>query len=87
MLKQRLQLPQWIELLYLLVIKDLTIRYKRSLLGYFWAIANPFAFALVYWLAFKLIMRISIEDYVIFILSGLFPWAYLSHVVSWALAR
>lgn len=82
MLEQRLQLPQWTELLYLLVIKDLTIRYKRSLLGYFWAIANPCAFALVYWIAFKLIMRIQIEDYVIFILTGLFPWAYLNHAVS-----
>ncbi len=84
MLKQQLQLPQWTELLYLLVIKDLKIRYKRSILGYFWAIANPFAFALVYWIAFKLIMRIQIEDYSVFIITGLFPWTCLNQSVSQA---
>lgn len=84
MLKQRLQLPQWAELLYLLVLKDLKVRYKRSLLGYFWAIANPFAFALVYWITFKFIMRVQIENYSIFIITGLFPWACLNQSISHA---
>ncbi len=84
MLRQRLQLPQWTELLCLLVVKDLRIRYKRSILGYFWAIANPFMFALVYWIAFKLIMHIQIEDYSVFIITGLFPWTCLNQSISQA---
>jgi lipopolysaccharide transport system permease protein len=69
---------QTAELLYLLVLKELKVRYKRSVLGYLWAIANPFAFALVYWVAFKFIMRVQMENYTVFILTGMFPWGWLS---------
>lgn len=68
-----------IELLTILVSKDLKVRYKSNVLGYLWAIANPFAFALVYYIAFKLIMRIEMENYAIFLLSGMFPWMWLSN--------
>jgi homopolymeric O-antigen transport system permease protein len=69
---------QLVELLYLLVLKELKVRYKRSVLGYFWTIANPFAFALVYWIAFKFIMRVQMDNYIVFILTGMFPWAWLA---------
>ena len=69
---------QLAELLYLMVLKELKVRYKRSVLGYLWAIANPFAFALVYWIAFKLIMRVQMENYIVFILTGMFPWGWLT---------
>lgn len=66
------------ELLYLLVRKDVKVRYKSSVLGYLWAIINPFAFALVYWIAFKMIMRVQMENYSIFLITGMFPWIWLS---------
>lgn len=72
---------QLAELLYLLVLKELKVRYKRSVLGYLWAVANPFAFALVYWVAFKFIMRVQMENYTVFILTGMFPWGWLSQSV------
>lgn len=73
---------QWVELLYLLVLKELKVRYKRSVLGYFWAIANPFVFAMVYWVAFKFIMRVQMENYIVFILTGMFPWGWLSQSMT-----
>ena len=69
----------YIELILLLAQKDLKIRYKNSFLGYLWAIANPLAFALVYFIAFKLIMKVSIPEYLIFLLAGMFPWLWLSN--------
>lgn len=72
---------QWVELLYLLVLKELKVRYKRSFFGYLWAIANPFVFALVYCIAFKFIMRVQMENYILFLLTGMFPWAWLSQSV------
>lgn len=71
-----------IELLYLLVLKDLKVRYKNSLFGYLWAIANPFAFAFIYWVAFKFIMRVQMENYSIFLIAGMFPWLWLSNGVT-----
>jgi lipopolysaccharide transport system permease protein len=75
---------QSLELIYLLVLKELKVRYKSSLLGYLWAVANPFAFAFVYWLAFKFIMRVQMENYSIFLITGMFPWIWLSAGVTQA---
>jgi len=69
---------QALELLYLLVRKEMKVRYKSSFLGYIWALANPFAYALVYWIAFKFIMRIEVENYSLFLITGIFPWLWLS---------
>lgn len=75
---------QSLELLYLLVRKDLKVRYKSSVLGYVWALANPLAFAFVYWVAFKYIMRVEMENYSLFLLTGIFPWFWLSIGVTHA---
>jgi lipopolysaccharide transport system permease protein len=66
------------ELLYLLVIKELKVRYKSRFLGYLWALANPIAFAFVYWIAFKFIMRVEMPNYSLFLITGIFPWVWLS---------
>jgi lipopolysaccharide transport system permease protein len=66
------------ELLYLLVIKELKVRYKSRFLGYLWALANPIGFAFVYWLAFKFIMRMDMPNYSLFLITGIFPWVWLS---------
>lgn len=74
----------FLELLYLLVLKELKTRYKSSLFGYFWALLNPFAFAFVYWVAFKFIMRVQMENYSIFLIAGMFPWVWLSTGITQA---
>jgi lipopolysaccharide transport system permease protein len=77
-------LPQLAELLYVLVRKELKARYKNRFLGYLWALANPFAFAFVYWIAFKFIMRLEIENYSLFLITGMFPWVWMSVGVTGA---
>ena len=69
---------QLAELLYVLVRKELKARYKNRFLGYVWALANPVAFAFVYWIAFKFIMRMEVENYSLYLLTGIFPWVWLS---------
>jgi len=66
------------ELLYLLVVKELKVRYKSRFLGYVWALINPLAFALVYWIAFKFIMRVEMANYSLYLITGMFPWIWLS---------
>jgi lipopolysaccharide transport system permease protein len=77
-------LPQLAELLYILVRKELKARYKNRFLGYAWALANPFAFAFVYWIAFKFIMRLDMENYSLYLIAGLFPWVWMSVAVTGA---
>jgi lipopolysaccharide transport system permease protein len=73
---------QLAELLYVLVRKELKARYKNRFLGYVWALANPVAFAFVYWIAFKFIMRMEVENYSLYLLTGIFPWVWLSTGVT-----
>jgi lipopolysaccharide transport system permease protein len=78
----RLSLQYYIDLITVLTAKDIKLRYNNSTLGYLWSVANPLAFALVYYFAFKVAMRIDIPDYTIFLISGLFPWQWLSNSLS-----
>ncbi|MEW6002271.1 MAG: ABC transporter permease [Nitrospirota bacterium] len=70
------------DLVIALTQKELKVKYKRSFLGYLWSIANPLALALVFFIAFKIVMKIQIENYTLFLISGLFPWQWFSNSVN-----
>jgi lipopolysaccharide transport system permease protein len=75
-------LRYYLDLIAVLTQKDLAVRYKSNLLGYFWSVAHPLAFAFVFFIAFKLIMRIQIEAYSLFLISVLFPWQWFGNTMS-----
>ncbi|ADW73370.1 ABC-2 type transporter [Rahnella aceris] len=62
--------------------KELKVRYKSSFFGYLWSIANPLLFAMIYYFIFKLIMRVQIPNYTVFIITGLFPWQWFASSTS-----
>jgi lipopolysaccharide transport system permease protein len=70
------------DLLIVLLGKELKVRYKNKFLGYLWSVANPLASALVYYIAFKVIMRVEIENYPLMLISGLFPWQWFTNSVG-----
>ncbi len=72
------------ELIWALALKDLKIRYKRSVLGFLWALLNPALLMLVLTLVFATIMRFAIPHYAIFLLSVLLPWTFFSQSLSYA---
>jgi lipopolysaccharide transport system permease protein len=72
---------QLFEFLYLLARMELKARYKGRLLGFVWAVGTVFAIAFVFWIAFKVIMRVDIPNYSVYLVSGLFPWAWMSAAV------
>jgi len=70
------------DLILVLTEKEIKIKYKNSFLGYLWSILHPLSLAIVFYFAFKFIMRVQIDHYVLFLLSGLFPWQWFSNSVS-----
>ena len=72
------------ELIWALALKDLKIRYKRSVLGFMWALLNPALLMLVLTLVFSTVMRLAIRHYAIFLLSVLLPWTFFSQSLSYA---
>lgn len=71
-------------LLYELVLRDLTLRYRGSILGFAWTLLNPLLFMLVYTLVFSMFLHSAIHDYPLFLLSGLIPWMWFSGGVTQA---
>ena len=62
------------DLLRGLVQRDLRVKYKGSVLGIGWSLAHPLVVAAVYTLAFKFILRVPIENFALYLLSGMLPW-------------
>lgn len=67
-----------LDLLWLLTKKEITLKYKRTILGIFWSLLNPILLSLVLYLAFKIFLKIQMENYLFFFLSALFPWNWFS---------
>jgi ABC-type polysaccharide/polyol phosphate export permease len=72
------------ELIWALAMKELKIRYKRSVLGFLWALLNPMLLMLILTVVFSTIMGAAIKHYAIFLLSLLLPWTFFSQSLSYA---
>ena len=69
-------------LIYTFVARDLKLRYSGSALGVLWTLLNPLLFMLVYTLVFSIYFRMTMENYPVFLLSGLLPWIWFSESVQ-----
>jgi lipopolysaccharide transport system permease protein len=76
------KLTYYRDLVLVLTQKEIKTRYKSSFLGYVWSVAHPLAFAVVYFIAFKVVMKIQMEDYALFLIAGLFPWQWFANSVN-----
>jgi ABC-2 type transport system permease protein len=72
------------ELIWSLALKELKLRYKRSVLGFLWALLNPALMMAVLTLVFSTILRFNIPHYAIFLLSVLLPWTFFSQSLTYA---
>ncbi len=71
------------ELIWALALKELRVRYKRSVLGFLWALLNPLLMMIILTLVFGTLMRFSIDHYAIFLLSMLLPWTFFSQSLAY----
>lgn len=67
------------ELIYFLVHKDLRVKYRNSLFGFLWTLLEPLGLMTIYTIVFSIIIRFKVDNYPLFILSGLIPWMFLSN--------
>lgn len=77
-----MNLSQNFELLLELTKNGIKVRYKNAFLGILWSLANPLAFALVYYFVFKVIMNNRVDNFSLFLITGLFPWQWFANSVS-----
>ncbi len=72
------ELIQYKDLLYNLVVRDLTVRYKRSVFGFFWSMLNPLLNTIVFTIVFSTIFRFEVKSFIIYFLSGYQLWNFFA---------
>ena len=78
------ELWRYRELLYLLIWRDVKVRYKQTILGALWAILQPLATMCVFSLIFGRLASnpLSSVPYSLFVLAGLVPWLFFSTALA-----
>jgi lipopolysaccharide transport system permease protein len=66
----------YFDLLRELVVRDLKLRYKRSVLGIAWSLLNPLLQLLVFSFVFRFLIPLHIHDYTLFLFSGILVWSW-----------
>jgi ABC-type polysaccharide/polyol phosphate export permease len=73
------------ELIWALAMKELRVRYKRSVLGFVWALLNPLMMMVILTIVFSKIMRFEVHDYAVFLISALLPWTFFSQSMGYSI--
>lgn len=73
------------QLVNLLAVRDVKVRYQLSILGLYWAVLNPFLMALVWGFVFNQIFRsqgIAGVPYLVFLFCGITFWNFFSNSLT-----
>lgn len=87
LIEELLALLKYKELIVQFVSRSIKTRYKRSMLGVLWTIMNPLLTMVVLTLVFSSVFRFSVENYPVYVLSGLVLWSFFSSTTSAAMGE
>lgn len=77
-----LDLASYRHLLRNLVLKDLKLKYRGSVLGFVWSLGNPLLMIAVYTIAFTYILRLRTPGFVFYVMLGILAWTFFTNAVS-----
>jgi lipopolysaccharide transport system permease protein len=74
------------EILAFLILRDVKVRYKQTVLGVLWAALQPLFTMLIFTVIFGRFAKIPSEGmpYAVFVFAGLLPWTFFSNAVGQA---
>lgn len=70
------------DMIYSLVKRELRGRYQKSVLGMLWTFLNPFFQIVIYTFVFTVIFPSSIENYYIYLMTGIIPWNFFTEALG-----
>lgn len=78
------ELWRYRELIRFLVVRDIKVRYRQTVLGGLWAILQPFMSMVVFTIFFGILAKIPSDNipYPIFVYTALLPWQFFSNGIS-----
>ena len=67
------------ELIENLVLRDLRVRYKNSVLGFLWSLLNPLLLMAVFTVVFTVMLpNLTIPKFPVFVMCALLPWNFFN---------
>lgn len=78
------ELWRYRELVLFLAWRDISVRYKQTVLGVFWALLQPLLLMAVFTMIFSLIARMPTggTPYPLFVFAGLLPWQLFAYALT-----
>lgn len=70
------------DMIFSLVKRELRGRYQKSVLGMLWNFLNPFFQIVIYTLVFTFIFPSNIENYYIYLMTGIIPWNFFTEALG-----
>lgn len=70
------------ELIRNLVMKDLKLKYRGSVLGFMWSLVHPIVMIAVYSMAFTYVIKTAVDGFVFFLLLGLLSWNFFASAAT-----
>lgn len=71
---------QWLlhrrDLVRELVVREMKLRYKRSVLGIAWSLVNPLAQVLILSFLFRIVLPVKVANYSSFVFAGVLAWTW-----------
>lgn len=66
------------ELIKILTISDLKVKYQSSVLGFAWSLLNPLLMMLVLYLVFSNVFKANQDHFALYLLIGIVSWRFLA---------
>lgn len=86
MIAQLGQVVRYRELVRNLTVRDLKVRYRNSLLGFFWAWGNPVLMTAVFSIVFSVLQKTVILHFPLFIMVGWLVWSFTTGSITEGIA-
>jgi lipopolysaccharide transport system permease protein len=85
-IKSLSELWSYRELIAVMIMRDIKVRYKQTVMGIAWAVIQPLTMIAIFTLIFSRLAKIPSDGYPypIFVFSGLLAWNFFSNSVSTA---
>ncbi len=87
MLAELSQVWHYRDLLTQLIARNITVRYKRSVLGLLWTMLNPLFMMTILTIVFSNLFRVTLEHYAVYVLSALVLWNFFSQSTTTAMTE
>lgn len=67
---------------WLYALSQIKLKYRYTFLGFLWNLLEPGLYLLVLSAVFSFVNRMNMQDYAVFLFSGLIPWRYFEKAVN-----